>query len=78
VVFAADSEAQIVRGLVALLVRVYSGATPDEIIEAAPTFIHELGLGDNLTMNRVNGLGAMVKQMKFYALGYKAILARGQ
>jgi cysteine desulfuration protein SufE len=76
VMFAAESEAQIVRGLVALLVRVYSGATPDEIIEAQPTFIHELGLGDNLTMNRVNGLASMVKQMKLYALGYKAILSR--
>jgi cysteine desulfuration protein SufE len=76
VVFEADSEAQIVRGLVALLVRAYSDATPDEIIEAAPTFVHELGLGDNLTMNRVNGLASMIKQMKLYALGYKAILSR--
>lgn len=72
VVFHADSEAQIVRGLVAMLVHVYSGHTPDDIIAAPPAFIQELRLSENLTMNRTNGLAAMTKQMKFYALAFKA------
>lgn len=74
--FEADSEAQIVKGLVALLLRVYSGHHPDEIIAAPPEFIQELQLGENLTMNRANGLASMIKQMKMYAMGFKLILAR--
>lgn len=74
--FVADSEAQIVRGLVALLVRAYDDATPDEILATPPEFIQALDLGEHLTMNRANGLAAMVKQMKFYAMAFKAILAR--
>lgn len=74
--FEADSEAQIVKGLVALLLRVYSGHPPDEIIAAPPEFIQELQLGENLTMNRANGLASMIKQMKMYAMGFKLILAR--
>lgn len=74
--FSADSEAQIVKGLVALLLRVYSGHSPDEIIAAPPEFIQELKLGENLTMNRANGLASMIKQMKMYAMGFKVILAR--
>ena len=74
--FWAESEAAIVRGLIAMLVRAYSGATPDEIIATPPAFITKLGLTENLTMNRANGLAAMVKKMKFYALGFKAIASR--
>ena len=76
VIFEADSEAQIVKGLVALLLRVYSGHEPDAILAAAPTFIQELRLGENLTMNRANGLASMIKQMKMYAMGFKVILSR--
>lgn len=76
VTFHADSEAQIVRGLVAMLVRVYSGQSPDDIIAAPPTFIQDLRLSENLTMNRTNGLTAMIKQMKFYALAFKAMQGR--
>lgn len=76
VVFVADSEAQIVRGLVALLLRVYSGHTPDEIMEGDASFIQRVGLGENLTMNRANGLASMIKQMKFYALAFKSLLDR--
>ena len=74
--FWAESEAAIVRGLVAMLVRAYSGHSPDEIIATPPAFITQLGLTENLTMNRANGLAAMIKQMKFYALGFKALAAR--
>ena len=75
--FYADSEAMIVRGLVALLVRIYSERTPEEILATEPRFIHELGLGENLTMNRVNGLAAMVTQMKRYAMVFHALSLRG-
>lgn len=70
VTYRADSDAVIVRGLVALLLRVYSGHSPQEIINAEPAFIEELGLNTNLSSNRANGLSAMVKQIKTYALAF--------
>ncbi len=76
VIYMADSEAMIVRGFVALLVRAYSNQTPDDIIATPARFIDELQLGDNISLNRANGLASMVKQIKFYALGFKAILDR--
>ena len=72
VVYEADSDAIIVRGLVSLIIRVYSNETPDDILAAAPDFIEELGLNQNLSSNRANGLSAMVKQVKAYALAFKA------
>ena len=72
VVYKADSDAIIVRGLVSLIIRVYSNETPDDILAAAPDFIEELGLNQNLSSNRANGLSAMVKQVKAYALAFKA------
>lgn len=72
VVYRADSDAVIVRGLIALLLRVYSGHTPAEILAAAPDFIEELELGAHLSANRANGLAAMVKQIKAYALAFQA------
>jgi len=74
--YMADSEAMIVRGFVALLMRVYSGQSPDDVIATPARFIDELDFGDNISLNRANGLASMVKQIKFYALGYKAILDR--
>jgi cysteine desulfuration protein SufE len=62
--FHADSDAILVRGLVALLVEVYSGHEPREILGAEPAFIEELGLNVHLSPNRANGLGAMVRQIK--------------
>lgn len=70
--YQADSDAIIVRGLVSLIIKVYSDETPDDIIAAAPDFIEELGLNQNLSSNRANGLSAMVKQVKAYALAFKA------
>ncbi len=77
VIFAADSDALLVRGLVALLLRVYSGCTPDEIISTPPDFVKEIGLESKLSPSRANGLYSMIKQMKYYAMAFKAIASRG-
>jgi len=70
--FTADSDAIITRGIVALLVRVLSGRTPDEIIAADLNFIERIGLRQNLSPTRSNGLVSMVKQMKLYAIAFKS------
>ena len=67
-----DSDALIVKGLVALVLRVLSGKTPDEILNTQLSFIERLGMQSNLSPTRNNGLAAMINQIKFYALAYKA------
>ena len=74
--FDAESDALIVKGLVALLMKVFSGRTPQEIIDAEPYFIDEIGLKQHLSPTRSNGLMAMVKQIKLYAIAYKQILSQ--
>lgn len=69
-VFKADSDALIVKGIIALLLQVVSGHTPKEIIDADPYFIEKIGLREHLSPTRSNGLLAMVKQVKAYALVY--------
>ena len=69
-VFSAESDALIVKGIVALLIRVFSGHTPQEIIDAEVYFIDEIGLKDHLSPTRSNGLLAMMKRIKMYAVGY--------
>ena len=69
--FKADSDAIIVKGIVALLIRVLSGHTPDEILSADLYFIPKIGLTEHLSPTRSNGLLSMVKQMRMYALAYK-------
>lgn len=71
-VFTADSDALIVKGIIALLIRVLSGHTPKEIIDAKLYFIDKLGLKEHLSPTRSNGLLAMIKQMRMYALAYAA------
>jgi cysteine desulfuration protein SufE len=71
--FKADSDAVIVKGLVSMLIEVLSGHTPDEILNAKLDFIREIGMMNHLAQTRSNGLLAMVKQMKNYALVYKSI-----
>lgn len=71
-VFEADSDALIVKGIVALLLRVLSGHTPDEILNADLYFIDKIGLREHLSPTRSNGLVSMVKQIHNYALAYKA------
>ena len=72
VVFRAESDALIVKGIVDLLVRVLSGHTPQEILDADLYFIDRIGLQEPLSPTRSNGLVAMLKQMKMYALAFKA------
>jgi cysteine desulfuration protein SufE len=70
--FTADSDAVITRGLVSLLIRVLNGRTPDEILAADLEFLEKIGLKEHLSPTRSNGLTSMVKQMKLYALAFKA------
>jgi cysteine desulfuration protein SufE len=69
--FRAESDALIVKGIVSLLIRVLSGHTPDEILGADLYFIDRIGLRDNLSPTRANGLLSMLKQMRMYALAFK-------
>lgn len=71
VFFKADSDAVIVKGLISMLIRVLSGQTPDAIVAAKLAFINEIGMTSHLAQTRSNGLLAMVKQMKNYALAFK-------
>ena len=70
--FQAESDALIVKGIVSLLIKVYSGRTPDEILDNEPYFVEAIGLKEHLSPTRSNGLLAMIKQMKLYALAFKA------
>ncbi|MDO4180587.1 MAG: SufE family protein [Bacteroidales bacterium] len=72
ILFQAESDALIVKGIIALLIKVVSGHTPDEILNADLYFIEKIGLKDHLSPTRSNGLLAMVKQMRMYALAFKA------
>ncbi|MBQ5645167.1 MAG: SufE family protein [Bacteroidaceae bacterium] len=70
--FRAESDAMIVKGIVSLLIRVYSDRTPDEILNTEPRFVEAIGLKEHLSPTRSNGLLAMIRQMKLYALAFKA------
>jgi cysteine desulfuration protein SufE len=73
VYFYADSDAILVKGIIGLLVKVYSDATPDEILSTKPDFLKEVGITEHLSMNRSNGLAAMMKQIQMYALVFKSL-----
>ena len=72
VVFQAESDALIVKGIISLLIKVVSGHTPAEILNSDLYFIEKIGLKEHLSPTRSNGLLAMVKQMRMYALAFKA------
>jgi cysteine desulfuration protein SufE len=72
-VFKAESDALIVKGIIALLIKVISGHTPEEILNANLYFIEKIGLKEHLSPTRSNGLLSMVKQIRLYALAYKEI-----
>ncbi len=72
ITFTADSDALIVKGIIALLIRVISGHTPEEILSADLYFIERIGLKDHLSPTRSNGLLAMVKQIRMYALAFSS------
>ena len=72
VVFTADSDAIITKGIIAVLVRVFSNQSPETIINADISFIDEIGLKEHLSPTRANGLVSMIKQMKLYAVAFQA------
>ena len=72
VFYRAESDALIVKGIISLLIKVYTGRTPDEILDNEPYFVEAIGLKEHLSPTRSNGLLAMIKQMKLYALAFKA------
>ncbi len=74
VTFTADSDAIITKGIVALLLRVFSNQTPEDILKADTGFIDEIGLKEHLSPTRANGLVSMIKQLKMYALAYQSQL----
>jgi cysteine desulfuration protein SufE len=69
-----DSDAMIVKGLVALLLKVYSGANPNEILQTPPEFLRALGFEGNLSPSRANGLHSMLKQIRLYATAFAYVL----
>ena len=73
IIFEADSDAAIVKGLVALVIGVYSNHTPDEILSSPPEFLKKIGIDNHLSPTRKNGLGSMMKQIQMYALAFKAL-----
>ncbi len=73
----ADSDAMIVKGLIAILVKVYSGHTPDEILSTPPDFLKKIGVDTHLSPTRKNGLSAMLKQIQLYAVAFKALGSNG-
>ena len=70
--FRAESDAVIVKGLLAMVLKVFSERTPDEIINAKLHFLQDIGLTEHLSPTRSNGLLAVIKQIRFYAIAYKA------
>lgn len=72
IVFTANSDAILTKGIIAILIRVFSGQKAEDILEADMSFIDEIGLKEHLSPTRANGLVSMVKQIKMYALAYQA------
>ena len=77
IIFSADSDAAIVKGIVSILLKVYSDSTPEEIIATKPDFLEDIGLRQHLSMSRANGLSSMVKQISIYALAFKTKIDMG-
>ncbi len=77
VTFEAFSDAVLVKGIIGLLVNVYSGHTPDEILNYKNDFLKEIGISEHLSMNRTNGLAAMLKQIKMYAFAFQSLAQQG-
>ena len=74
IVFTADSDAIITKGIIAILIRVFSNQHPKDILAANTTFIDEIGLKEHLSPTRANGLVSMIKQLKMYAIAYQTQL----
>jgi cysteine desulfuration protein SufE len=76
--FQGDSDALLVKGLVALLLKVYSGTTPEEILTTPPDFMKAIGFEGNLSPSRANGLFSMLKQIRYYATAYGLLIKQNQ
>jgi len=75
--FFGDSDASIVKGIVALLINVYDSRSPEEVLSLSHDFIDDIGLKQQLSMSRTNGLSSMLKQIQLYALAYKTKMSMG-
>jgi cysteine desulfuration protein SufE len=75
--FKAASDAVLVRGIIAIIVEVYSGSKPEEIIAAKAGFLQDIGISEHLSMNRTNGLASMIKQVQMYAMIFKSLADKG-
>jgi len=75
--FHADSDAVLVKGIIGLLIEVYSGETPEGIMSQPPQFLKDIGITEHLSMNRSNGLASMVKQIQMYATAFNALKQKG-
>jgi cysteine desulfuration protein SufE len=71
-----DSDAMIVKGLVAMLIKVYSNQKPEEILSSPPEFLNKIGIDKHLSPTRKNGLGAMLKQIQLFALAFKTLATK--
>lgn len=71
-----DSDAMIVKGLVAMLIKVYSNQNPEEILTSPPEFLNKIGIDKHLSPTRKNGLGAMLKQIQLFAVAFKALATK--
>ncbi|MCL4117122.1 UNVERIFIED_CONTAM: hypothetical protein GTU68_041709 [Idotea baltica] len=76
IVYTADSDAILTKGIIALLLRVFSNHTPKEILDADTDFIDEIGLKEHLSPTRANGLLSMIKQLKLYAIAYQSKMSQ--
>ena len=74
IIFTADSDAIITKGIIAILIRTFSNQKPEDILQSNTDFIDEIGLKEHLSATRANGLVSMIKQLKFYAVAYQVKL----
>ncbi len=77
IILHADSDAVLVKGIVAVLVSVYSDSKPQDILNDSADFLKEIGITEHLSMNRTNGLAQMLKQIKLYAMAFDALVKKG-
>ena len=77
VLFKADSDSILVKGIVGLLISVYNGYSPAEILQNPPSFLQDLGITEHLSLNRTNGLASMVKQIQMYSSMFNTLTEKG-
>lgn len=75
--FLGDSDAVLVKGIISVLLEVYSGHSPEDILKTSPDFLRRIGITEHLSMNRSNGLASMAKQIQMYAVAFKSLTDKG-